>query len=1046
MNRIRTIFLFVPLLASTFLGPVAFGQEDDRSRRDERRVLKASEFSREELSEEYRRMARQKRHQEMDFAKELLSSGRMTGETKAEMMLRLADLYFEEGRDLYLSEMQDFEKKFDGCFNDPKCDATTLEPDNGVSQKWQQKSIKLYRQILRNYATFGRADEATFYLASALQEVGSRKEGIKEFTRLAKTYPDSQYVPDAYVQIGEYYFDNNNAYKALLAYQKAAAYRNSSKYGFAMYKLGWCYYNVGEYGKGIETMKTVVAYSMSTQDENNKSAITLQEEALKDLVRFFADAGEMDEAYSYFNKLGKKELIRSMLKRLATTYFEQGKFEQTIQTYRRLIAEEPASPDSPDYQNEIIQAYSKMGRKRETVTEIDKLRRDYGPSSDWARQNAANQDALSASVAFIEKNLRTVATNYHDEARKLRTGRSAKEAYALAMKAYADYLEAFPDSKYTYDMRYAYGELLYKIKRYDESYDQYMQVVKMDKKGKHSRFCAESAIFAADEMVKKEGASRAKSGSTEAVELTAWEQKLLTALDQFSEMFPTDPKTRKIIYKSAYLLYNKNHFKEASDRFRVVIGMDPRSKEAEQAAHQILDSFTLVEDWKNLREVSKAFRDQEGLGSSKFKGEVANIYMRASFKLVQVNYEDKEDWKGAADGFWAFYQEFPDSNVADKALNNASVYFHKTDQRERTIEVRRELIAKFPKSEFYNGQVALLGFDMENIARFEEAADWYEKLFKLDKKHDSAPAAIYSAAKFREALGDWEASISNYKQYMATFPDREGASQVVLDIARIYESKAKWSEAAQVYYAFFTQRDTSALAADELMFARLHHGLALLEQNKRRQAIDHFEKSLEWFQSEREKETVFDVGVDFAAQMMFFLAEDEFNEFTALTIGGPSGKVSKKAEDKFVKAAFTAKQDGRASIEAAYVAIIETGAGEWSVNALVQLGRVYENMASSLRNSHVPSYLDNERQIDFYKAAMNDNAIQLDDRALTYYTQALTKAYEINLYNESTAYANERRSEILPDDYPALVEDLLTPRYSSAAKTTAGFETLYEGN
>ena len=179
--------------------------------------------------------------------------------------------------------------------------------------------------------------------------------------------------------------------------------------------------------------------------------------------------------------------------------------------------------------------------------------------------------------------------------------------------------------------------------------------------------------------------------------------------------------------------------------------------------------------------------------------------------------------------------------------------------------------------------------------------------------------------------------------------------------------------------------------------------------------------------------------------MMFILAEDEFNEFTALTIGGPSGKVSKKAEDKFVKAAFTAKQDGRAAIEATYVAIIETGAGEWSVNALVQLGRIFENMASSLRNSHVPSYLDNARQINFYKAAMNDNAIQLDDRALTYYTQALTKAYEINLYNESTTYANERRSEILPDDYPALVEDLLIPRYSSAAKTTAGFETLYEG-
>ena len=301
MNPIRTLSrrVFLPILASSMLlgSGIAWGQEaDDLNRREERRVMKASEFSREELSSEYRRMARQKRHQEMEFAKELLSSGRMTGETKAEMMLRLADLYFEEGRDLYLTEMEAYEKQFDACFNDPKCSTETMQPDNTNSHRWQSKSIKLYRQILRNYATFQRADEATFYLASALQETGERKEGIQEFTRLARIYPDSEYVPDAYVQIGEYYFDNNNAYKALLAYQKAAAYRNSPKYAFAMYKLGWCYYNVGEYGKGIDTMKAVVAYSMSSNDGTQKrNSLQLEEEALADLSARHELPGEPGE-------------------------------------------------------------------------------------------------------------------------------------------------------------------------------------------------------------------------------------------------------------------------------------------------------------------------------------------------------------------------------------------------------------------------------------------------------------------------------------------------------------------------------------------------------------------------------------------------------------------------------------------------------------------------------------------------------------------------------------------------------------------------------
>ena len=60
-------------------------------------------------------------------------------------------------------------------------------------------------------------------------------------------------MPDAYVLIGEYWFDENQAFKALTAYQRAAAYKDSEKYAFAKYKLAWCYYNVGEYPRSPST-------------------------------------------------------------------------------------------------------------------------------------------------------------------------------------------------------------------------------------------------------------------------------------------------------------------------------------------------------------------------------------------------------------------------------------------------------------------------------------------------------------------------------------------------------------------------------------------------------------------------------------------------------------------------------------------------------------------------------------------------------------------------------------------------------------------------
>jgi len=568
----------VTLLAIGLVTPViapAIGQAqaaEDRDKKAERRVLKIQDLDKQSLSEAYRAKAREKRHESMAFLKDILSNRAPQGEQKAEMMLRLADLYFEEGRDIYLTEMQRYETAYDECFNTPGCSPEGMLADNATSRKWQNRSIKIYKQILQSYPQYQRADEATFYLANALQDIGLRDDAIKEYTRLVRTYPQSGWIPDAFIQIGEYYFDKNNAYKALLAFKKAARYKNSDKYAFAMYKLGWCYYNVGEYGKSIDTMKAVVAFSMTAQEGgNDRKRLTLQDEALKDLVRFFADAGEMDEAYTYFNKLGKKELIRAMLKRLATTYFEQGKFEQCIQTYRRLIAEDPQSSNAPEYQNEIILAYQKIGRKRETLAEIDRLLKTYGKNSAWARANSADQDSVKDANDYVEKNLRTVAINFHNDAKKLGTGRGARESYALAYRAYTVYLREFPTSKYSYDIRYAFGELLYKVKKFDEAYSQYMTVVSIDEKGKHSKFCAESAIFAADEMTKKEkkegrGAPKATS-KTQQVPFTEWEKNLLAACDQFSRIFKDDKKTRNIIYKSAYLLYNKYQFENAAEQF-----------------------------------------------------------------------------------------------------------------------------------------------------------------------------------------------------------------------------------------------------------------------------------------------------------------------------------------------------------------------------------------------------------------------------------------------------------------------------------------------
>ena len=1033
----------------------------DRDQKAERRVLKATEVdTRAQQTEELRAAARAARLESISRLKEIISNSPAQGDQKAEMLLRLADLYFEEGRDLYLSEMGQFQKCFDEEFNKPggKPEETCKqEVFVKESRGWQDKSIKLYKQILQSYPQYARADEATFYLGQALADTNNPDGANNEFTRLVKTYPESRWVPDAYVLIGEYWFEKNEAYKALNAYQKAAAYKEHEKYAFANYKLAWCYYNVGDYPTAIEKMKAVVAYSMSqssTEDAQKRKTLQLQEEALKDLVRFFADAGEMDEAYEYFNKLGKKELIRDMLKRLAGTYFEQGKFESAIQTYRRLIAEDPSGSGAPDFQNEIIQAYTKMGKKEDTLAEIDRLLKNYGKQSSWARTNAANQEAVKSAEEFIEKNLRTVAINYHNEAKKLKTGSQAAKTYELAEQAYVVYLQEFPESKYSYEVRYSFSELLYTVKKFDQAYDQYMKVVSIDPKGQHSRFCAESAIFAAEEVIKREakagggGAGPDPGKKTDALPLSAWETKQLAALDQYRKLFPEDAKTRNIIYKSAYLLYNKNQFKEASERFNIVIKMDPKSREAEQAANLILDSFALVEDWDSLKSNSKLYFDQQGLGSDSFKKEVYGIYENASLKTIEVGFKKNQDKaKGAAD-YWAFYQEFPSSQNADLALNNASVYYSELGRVTESMKVRLELINKFPKSKFYKDQVASLGFDYESIANFPEAANWYEKLFALDKTHPGAADALFSAALFRNSLGQWEQAIKNYQQYMSAYPDKPNINGLKLEIGRIYEEHQKWSEASNVYLAFFTppkavrgQPAPVMGSLDELMFARLHYGLLMDKLGQGAKVGQHWKDTLVFFDTQKKAGATFENSVEYVAQIMYILAEPQFQAYMAMKISGPGDKkLNQKQTDKLLTDQLVSKVKAMGEVEKTYSAIIGTGAGEWGLAALARLGSAYENLSESLKGSWIPTYLTADQK-ELYTMALEDKAYPQLQKAAEAYAKALEKSYELNLYNENTANATRRLGALNPDDFPELYEKIPQPRYASPSTFTGTFET-----
>ena len=112
-------------------------------------------------------------------------------------------------------------------------------------------------------------DEVLFRLAFLLTSVKKEDQAREFFHRLIKDYPNSKYIPDAYLSFAEYYFDKGEMDNALKFYEKVEQFPKSSVYPYAVYKKGWCYVNQGDYKTALETFVGVVR--MSTEGKVNVS-------------------------------------------------------------------------------------------------------------------------------------------------------------------------------------------------------------------------------------------------------------------------------------------------------------------------------------------------------------------------------------------------------------------------------------------------------------------------------------------------------------------------------------------------------------------------------------------------------------------------------------------------------------------------------------------------------------------------------------------------------------------------------------------------------
>lgn len=967
---------------------------------------------------------------------------------RADLLFRLAEKLWDEAKYTYFLERKEYDRKYEAYLNQQlKKKPDEPEADYG-------EALAEYKKLLKEFPNYERIDEVMFYYGRGLITAGKKKEGASYMLRLTKEYPKSQYVTPAYLAVAEYYFDNDLLFAAKTNYLKVAENKKATEYPYALYKLGYVYYNLREYEDSINSFKQVV--DLSKGQDKRKVYFTNQAYSAMTLAYAEVDDG-WKRARDYFREVGGDELATNQLESIARIYGKQDKTDEEIQVYEYLITANKQGPKVPEYAENITAAWKKQEDIEKTQEVIDRFLTYFDPKGSWYAVNKEIEEPRIRSNQYREEQTDWLISKFHTKAQeveKLKDQERADRYYKKAASYYEKYIEWFPQAKDIYEKEFYLAEIyFFQTKEWDKAADHYRAVVKIDPKGKYSQESAYAVILAKEQKMADAGLIERPSrdgkkdtkGKVEGPDvqytsergdgefkpipeepLHPAEKEFLEACTAFLDLYPKHEDVPSVSFRSAEIFIKKGHYAEGVKRLEVIMEHHPKHRFAGFAAATLFDANYRLRRWdqmerwarymlegKNYKVLNrKQLQDVIAISINNYATELKDAGTKA---LKDGKIEESRDLKQKAVDQWLrfvkeFGQEAKQQEKGAIALFNAAATTEELEKTEKAIDLYESIIKRYPKSSQATEAHFVLGALYESQTNFEVAADYFEKMASFPEVPQMADA-LYNAGAIRAALEQYDQAIDIFDTFVEKFPDNPDSRELLLRIAEYQEKQTKLDAALKTYDRYIKKYGSSN--ADTLVEVYLRRAEVYQELGGRRarqNASKELDKAMNVYKKLPEDGQQKPVVRRAAAQVKFLQAEYVYDDFEAITLEFPMNKL---------KRGLVRKAELLGKSEALFFEVLEYKSYDVGAGALYRIGESYQLYAQSLFDLPIPAELNEDEQF-IYRAELDDVAAPLQEKAIEATRRALDLAHKHHVYNEWSRKAAALLVKLSPEAFPVL--------------------------
>lgn len=964
-----------------------------------------------------RAMADKLRIKTINSIRKLLDS-RMKKARKFELYLRLGEIHAERSNYLRSVEIRSWEKKQDIWRKYKKGREPVL--DHSASKNELLKSASTFRKLVQSFPKHPRVDAALFSLAKTLGRL-SNDNAEMYFKQLIRKYPKSSLIPDAHLALGEYYFDSHQVERAIKSYKKASKFKNSRIYPYAIYKLGWAYFNSdpksdkklrANYRKALAAFKLVVR--LSDRDTTGRG-LNLRKEAISDLVLVWAETEGVNDAWAYFSKLDEYEAFYDVLEKLGRTYVDQGKNRKAILALTRLLREAPTRERNPELYKMLAGLYDQSGKLNSVVVCLKAMHKMYSDeSSVWRAEHNKDKDLVADAEKLVERAIHRYGALYHSRGQKQKNDAFLKSS----MDLYRIYLSYYPKSKNAYEINFYLADIYFHFKMYEPASDQYTKVALAGSNGKHFKESALNAVASMNKVIEEKVWPKLPSlGKIDKpLPIPREKRKMVKVIDTYVRLLPKSKDGIPMRFTAAKIFFDHGHYDVSLLRFRSIASQLPRTKQGKLALKTTLAFHSSKKQWKTVMEKSQYFMKVKALMKVKSSRKLVENHFKNALYRQALKLADEKKRLEAARMFLAYQKKFPKDADADKALFNASVNFYKEGRLDKALATDKSLLALYPRSKLIPKVSLNMGRTYEGLADFENSAKAYSMFALRYPRDGKAPASLYNAATLYRGLKNYNTSIDLYSKFVRRYPKHGAVGEALYEMGGIFEKTRSYANAVESYNRFLmvaSNADVNRLYFVKAKLAQIQY----LHVNRAtgRQKLLSLARNLQ----KRNNIAAFEARRIVSSVL--------FNE---LAQGFVRFKNMKIRSAQTLEADVQRKQGILLSQAQQYEGVIGIGSGEYIVASLYRLGEMHENFANDLLTAPAPQGA-NQVTIDEYKSSIEKVAFPLKEEAFKYYETAYKRAAEVETFTIWTKRAYAKIAELYPAKHPEIMEKSSSPAYLS---------------